>query len=140
MEQHLCLSLYSETVPYVRLCNRYFSNLVIQQKICLIYDSLGSGFPDELSICQDPDAITSFVEIVKRPGQTLGLYIREGNGVDRTDGVFVSRSQNKLIEKNNLQVTNMATCAVKKNNKIPGFFFNNPSWDWVNYSWPGRVW
>ena len=50
---------------------------------------------------KDDDSKT--VELLKRPGQSLGFYIREGNGYDQHSGVFVTRvAPGSIIECNNL--------------------------------------
>jgi len=71
---------------------------------------------------EDQKSTIQTVEITKQPGQTLGFYIREGNGVDRWTGVFISRiavgsvvAQNGLLRVNDeilsintVDVTNMS--------------------------------
>jgi len=56
----------------------------------------------ELYIDSQGDVIRK-LEITKIPGHSLGFFIRYGNGIDRTDGIFISRvTLGSFVDENNL--------------------------------------
>lgn len=51
----------------------------------------------------DQNTAIHTVEVLKRPGQTLGFYIREGDGRSTKRGVFISRiAEGSIVQRNGL--------------------------------------
>ena len=74
----------------------------------------------ELYIDSQGDVIRK-LEIVKIPGHSLGFFIRYGNGIDRTDGIFISRvTLGSFVDENNLLHSGDEILEV---NKVRNLFF-----------------
>ncbi|KFD51804.1 hypothetical protein M513_07331 [Trichuris suis] len=70
----------------VGLCARILDSVLIYDMSYCRYE-----YVQQLPNGQEKIYICQTVEMIKKPGQTLGIYLREGNGIDRATGVFVSR-------------------------------------------------
>lgn len=93
----------SDTVHAIQAAEReHFADLTraeeFENKDRLVsnVDAIMNGGKPRISVIQEREIqggafLLRTVEILKIPGETLGFYIREGDGYERVDGIFVSR-------------------------------------------------